>query len=83
MPIFKKATFYLGLVGLAAAVFLIQHQKKVEAVPPAPPLVPPPQSPYTSSVAGAGIIEAINENVNIAPPSISLIERVQVKVGFG
>lgn len=81
MPIFKKATFYLGLVGLAAAVFLIQHQKKTEAVPPAPPLVPPPQSPYTSSVAGAGIIEAVNENVNIAPPSSSLIEKVLVKVG--
>ena len=81
MPILKKTTFYLGLVGLAAAFFLMKHQRKVESIPPAAPLVPPPQSPYTSSVAGAGIIEAVNENVTIAPPSSSLIEKVLVKVG--
>ena len=81
MPIFKKKTFYLGLLGLAAAFFLLQQQRKIESVPPAAPLVPPPESPYPSSVAGAGLIEAVNENVTIAPSSSSMIEKVLVKVG--
>ena len=81
MPIFKKITFYLGLLGLVAAFFLMQQQRKNESVPPAAPLVPPPESPYSSSVAGAGLIEAVNENVTIAPSSSSMIEKVLVKVG--
>jgi hypothetical protein len=53
MPIFKKKTFYLGLLGLAAAFFLLQQQRKIESVPPAAPLA----SMEPAAHAGAGSSE--------------------------
>ncbi|PJA78231.1 MAG: secretion protein HlyD, partial [Nitrospirae bacterium CG_4_9_14_3_um_filter_51_5] len=49
-------------------------------VPPPPPMETPPQNPYPVTVAAAGIIEAVNENVRIAPPVSGLVTKVHVKV---
>jgi multidrug resistance efflux pump len=40
----------------------------------------PPHNPYSETVAAAGIIEAVNENVRIAPPLSGLVTRVHVSV---
>jgi RND family efflux transporter MFP subunit len=40
----------------------------------------PPHNPYHATVAAAGIIEAVNENVRIAPPVPGLVTKVYVKV---
>lgn len=46
-----------------------------------PPLEAPPKNPYEYTVAASGIIEAVNENVRIAPPVGGLITEVFVVVG--
>lgn len=81
MVLFKKPSFYLGMAGIGAAFCMVYVLRQREEIPPARPLVLPPQSPFEKAVAGAGIIEAVNENISIAPPSTSLVEKVMVKVG--
>jgi RND family efflux transporter MFP subunit len=46
-----------------------------------PPMEAPPHNPYQATVAAAGIIEAVNENVRIAPPVAGLVIKVHVAVG--
>lgn len=79
--LFKKPSFYLGMAGIGAAFCMVYVLRQREEIPPAHPLVPPPQSPFVKAVAGAGLIEAVNENISIAPPSTSLVEKVMVQVG--
>jgi RND family efflux transporter MFP subunit len=45
------------------------------------PISEPPRSPYEQTVAASGIIEAVNENVRIAPPVAGLITEMFVTVG--
>lgn len=77
--IFKRLSFYLALVGIAAGVFLVLEQRKATPVPP--PLSEPTRSPYKDFVAATGIIEAKRENVSIATPRPGLVTKVFVEVG--
>ena len=46
-----------------------------------PPMEAPPHNPlFRDTVAAAGIIEAVNENVRIAPPVSGLVTQVHVAV---
>jgi RND family efflux transporter MFP subunit len=45
------------------------------------PIGEPAASPFSSSVAGAGIIEAASENISIASPIAGVVEQVFVTVG--
>ena len=76
---FRNLSILLALVGIVAAVFLVQRLRHVE--PPAPPLVEPARAPFPESIGARGIIESVNENVRIAPSLAGLITRVTVKVG--
>ena len=76
---FRNLSILLALVGIVAAVFLVQRLRHVE--PPAPPLVEPARAPFPESIGARGIIESVNENVRIAPSLAGLITRVAVKVG--
>ena len=77
--ILKRISFWIALAGivLAIAVLLMKGQKPV----PPPPIEAPPQNPYVGTVAAAGIIEAVNENVRIAPPVDGMVVEVFVVVG--
>ncbi len=77
--IFKRASFYLALLGIFGIVKLSMEFRKA---PPAPaPFAEPARSPYTNTVAATGIIEASKENVRIGTSKPGLITKVSVHVG--
>ena len=79
MMVLRRVSFWIALVGiiLAVATLWVGQEKPV----PPPPLEPPPANPYSGTVAASGIIEAVNENVRIAPPIDGMVVEVFVVVG--
>lgn len=77
--VLKRISLWLALAGMLFTVWIMTAARQKEPMPP--PLEPPPRTPYASTVAASGIIEAENENVRIAPPAAGLITKVFVKVG--
>ncbi len=75
----KRLSFYLALAGIAAVTLLVLRLRQPAPVPE--PLVPPPASPYATSIGGRGLVESIDENIRIAPPASGLVERVLVLPG--
>jgi len=75
----KRPSFYIALAGIIAVTLLVFRLR--ENGPAPQPLVPPPQSPYTDSIGGRGLVESVNENVRIAPATSGLIRDVAVKTG--
>ena len=76
---FKRASVYLAIAGLIAAVLLVKQLRHVE--PPPPPLKEPTHAPFAESIGARGIIESVDENVRIAPAVAALVTKVNVKVG--
>lgn len=75
----RRVSFWLAIGGILLTIATLwgANQKP----PPPSPLEAPPTSPYPLTVAAAGIIEAVNENVRIAPPVAGLVTEVFVHVG--
>lgn len=74
----KKPTVYLAIIGICATAVMAA---RMSTPPPAsPPPIDPAVNPYTVSVAAAGIIEALSENVAIGVPEAGLVTKVHVKV---
>ena len=71
--IFKKFSFYLAAIGIAATVLLVVRGRQTPPKPP--PLAEPARSPYPQSVAATGMVEARRENVKIAVPKAGLIKK--------
>ncbi len=76
--ILKKTTFYIAIVGAAATAVMASRMSSAQ--PDAPPPVEPSPKPYETSVAAAGIIEALSENVAIGVPDAGLVTKVHVNV---
>ena len=74
----RRLSFWLALGGILLTLATLWGANKKDAPPP--PMEAPPENPYSVSVAAAGIIEAVNENVRIAPPVSGLVTKVHVKV---
>jgi multidrug efflux pump subunit AcrA (membrane-fusion protein) len=74
----KRVSIWLAAAGLLLSVVTVWGSRREQAPHP---LVAPPQNPYEHTVAAAGIIEAVNENVRIAPPVVGLVTKVHVAVG--
>jgi multidrug efflux pump subunit AcrA (membrane-fusion protein) len=70
---------WLALAGVGFAAWVLTGANKKESMPT--PISEPPRSPYEQVVAASGIIEAVNENVRVAPPVAGLVIKVLVKVG--
>ena len=77
--ILKRLSFWVALAGIVLAIAVLLMKGR-DPVPP-PPVEPPPQNPYSGTVAASGIIEAVNENVRIAPPVDGMVVKVFVAVG--
>jgi len=75
----KRLSVWLAVAGVLFTVVTVWGARRKQT-PPAP-LIAPPQNPYQGTVAAAGIIEAVNENVRIAPPLAGLVTKVYVAVG--
>lgn len=78
MAIFRSLTFYLALAGIGLSIALIQ---KMSAPPPPSQHFEPAITPFDNTIAAAGIIEAIDKNIEIGVPQSALVKEVYVKVG--
>jgi RND family efflux transporter MFP subunit len=74
----KKPTVYLAIAGIGATAVMASRMSTPS--PSAPPPIDPSPKPYAVSVAAAGIIEALSENVSIGVPEAGLVTKVHVKV---
>lgn len=75
----KRASIFLALIGIGAVTLLVLKLKKPQPAPT--PLVEPSRAPYADSIGARGIVEAVNENVIVAPILPGLIMDIYVKVG--
>jgi multidrug resistance efflux pump len=77
----KVGKVVLPLVAVALLVFAVFHVIWAEQVAPAsPPPVEPARSPFTETVAGAGIVEPRSENIAIGSALSGVVLEVYVPV---
>lgn len=69
----------MAVAGVALAVHTVRSQNQDRPVPD--PVAEPPRSPFRSSVAGSGIIEASSENIAIGTNIPGVVVEVFVKPG--
>lgn len=69
----------MALVGLAVAVAVIVNHSR-PYVPPGPAF-PAVESPYTSFISGAGLVEATTENIAVGTPVSGVVTGINVAVG--
>lgn len=72
----------LPIVALVALGFAFRHVVVADQEPPklAPP-VEPARSPFANSVAGAGVVEPLTENIAVGSPLPGVVVEVFVRVG--
>lgn len=75
----RTVTMVLAVVGALIAILAVAASRRQPAVPP--PARQPPVSPFESSIAASGLVEAQSRNVGLAPPENGLIREVLVQVG--
>lgn len=68
-----------ALIGLGVAVGAVIQGN--QTAPVAPPVVRLPQVPFTSYVAGAGLVQASTENIAIGTPVSGIVTAIYVKWG--
>lgn len=77
--LFNKFVLPLVAIGLLVfAVVFVSGQDR--STPPSEPAIPPPESPFDYTVAGAGLVEAETENISIGSPTPGVVTQVLVKV---
>ena len=79
LPLGRLAVPILAVAGLGIMAYTVIAGDK--SYPVAPPLSQPAHSPYASTVAGAGLVEASSENIVVGTALPGTVERVTVKVG--
>ena len=76
--VFRRLSVWLAIAGVLLTMATLWGAGDKPEAPP--PIEAPPHNPFSATVAAAGIIEAVNENVRIAPPVPGLVTKVHVKV---
>ncbi len=80
MLYFRKYTLmFISILGFVFAIFMVIYTSKKPKM--ADIEFPPPTPPYKHFVAGAGIIEASSENIEIGTPFPEVVDFVYVKAG--
>lgn len=69
----------LAIVGVGLAVRVVLSSAK--PVIAAPPVAPPAKSPYSSQIAGAGLVEASTRNIAIGTNVAGIVMKVHVEAG--
>lgn len=78
----KIRTWFLPALALASVVFALVNVLKAQQSPPPPkPPIEPSQSPFSKTVAGAGIVEPRSENISIGAPIPGVVAQVLVQSG--
>ncbi len=78
MMLLTKPSFYLALAGIVGVILLVKNSSREAPAPP--PFAEPARTPYAESLAASGLVEAVRENVKIAPPRPGLVQKVFVEV---
>lgn len=74
--------FVLPLCAAIGVSYAVMHVVKAQHTPPTPPPpVEPARSPFTTTVAGTGLVEPRTENIAIGSHSSGIVSEVLVKVG--
>ncbi len=76
--VLRRLSFWIAVAGVVLTIATLWGAGNKPTPPP--PLEAPPANPYPVTVAASGIIEAVRENVRIAPPVSGLVIQVYVKV---
>ncbi len=76
--LFSRFSFYLALAGMAYAGMLVLRLSAQDPVLPPPHA--PTTTPFTNSVAAAGIVEAQGENLSLGVPVAGLVTAVYARV---
>jgi RND family efflux transporter MFP subunit len=79
LAMLKLALPLAAVVGLAFGIYVANLGAK--PVPVAQPIVEPSRPPFLHYIAGAGIVEAATENIEISTPVPGMVTDVPVKVG--
>jgi HlyD family secretion protein len=69
----------VALAGVAFAIFTVVWGEKTR--PSVPPVSDAPKSPYSSSVAGSGIVEASTENISLGTQIPGIVSKIFVAIG--
>ena len=69
----------VALAGVVFAIITVLGGDKTRA--PVPPVSDAPKSPYSSSVAGSGIVEASTENISLGTQIPGIVSKIFVQVG--
>lgn len=79
VTIFRKFSFYLAILGILTAILFIHVTEK--PLPPAEYAQRPSGSPFAHYLAGSGIVEAVDKNIEIGVPEDAIVQNLYVKVG--
>jgi multidrug efflux pump subunit AcrA (membrane-fusion protein) len=72
---------FLPLLAVGMLAFAIYHVVRAQQSPPhPPPPIEPARSPYSRTVAGAGVVEPETENISIGAPLPGVVLEVYVPV---
>src|SRR3974390_446869 len=69
----------LAIAGLALTAYTVFSSDK--GMPPSLPIPKPAHSPFRNVVAGAGLVEASSQNINVGSDIAAIATHVYVKVG--
>lgn len=69
----------LAIAGMGMAAFTVVKSSRPTI--PTPPVSEPPKTPFTSSVAGSGIVEPNSQNIAIGTPVPGIVHTVAVRAG--
>lgn len=75
----KRISIYLAFVGIVLAIVTVIGAN--QPIPTPAPISPPARNPFTKTVAGSGIIEAVNQNISVAPSIPGQVVKLFVKEG--
>ncbi|MEO6874056.1 MAG: efflux RND transporter periplasmic adaptor subunit [Opitutaceae bacterium] len=77
---FRK--YIIPLVALAGVIYAVFTVLRGDRVPPPDvPISDAPHSPYPTSVAGSGIVEASSENISIGTQIAGIVAKIFVQIG--
>jgi len=74
----RTVTILLAIIGVGVGVYAVSTADRED--PPPPPARTPPTSPFPSSVAAAGLVEAASKNIRVSAPFAALVTEVLVDV---
>ncbi len=75
----RHALLLLAILGVLVAIVAIIFDNWPAVTQP--PVIQPPNAPYTSYVSGAGLVEASSRNLAIGTPVPGIVKNIDVKVG--